>query len=106
MVVVESDDWQDWGNNILAPEKLAKIEKVVENLGPIILEHWFYRGGSAPDRLIFEDYESVRNYLGTRVAPGDAIHIWNYAELCRDDNSLTNGKYPDARGRTPKRGAY
>lgn len=106
MVIGEGDDWQDHGYNILAPENLAKIERVLERQGPVILEHWFYRRGGAPDRLIFEDYEELREYLGSRVAPGDALHFWSFAEVCRNDNGLADGKYPDAQGRTPRRGAY
>ena len=105
-MIGESDDWRDHGYNILAPEILAKVERVLEKQGPVILEHWFYRSGRSPDRLIFEDYDKLREYLGSSVAAGDALHIWNFAEVCRDDNSLADGKYPDAQGRTPRRGAY
>lgn len=105
MVVVESDDWQDWGRSILAPDVLARIELAMEQ-SPVILEHWFYRGGSAPDRLVFDSYEDFREYLASKVAPGDSLYLWNYAELCRDDNDFAHGKYPDARGRTPRLGAY
>ena len=70
------------------------------------MEHWFYRGARAPSRLIFDDYEELVTYINTNSNAGDAFYLWNFSELCRDDNQLTMGKFPDAVGRTPRRGAY
>ncbi|MBI3464439.1 MAG: hypothetical protein HY000_15495 [Planctomycetes bacterium] len=90
---------------MLSPERLHLIREVLEQ-SPVILEHWFYRAGRAPDRLVFDDYEALEACLRTRTCPGDAIHVWRYEALCRDDNSLTHGKCPDTDGLVPKRGAY
>lgn len=103
------DDVNGWsadGRNILSPDRMDAVRKVLEDQGPVIVEHWFYYGARAPDRIVFDDYEQFIAYLKTMARPGDAFHIWNFADLCRDDNTLVNGKYPDAEGRVPARGAY
>jgi hypothetical protein len=101
----ENREWSTTGPNILAPDQLANIERALEQ-APIIVEHRHYYGSRAPDRLIFEEYEDVVTYLKTHARPGDKFYVWNYGELCRDDNPVASGKYPDAQGRTPRGGAY
>ena len=103
------DDGGDWsleGRNILTPDRLAAIRHVLENVGPVIVEHWFYYGSCSPDRLVFEDYQEFMEYLRSNAKPGDALHVWDFARACRDDNTLINGKYPDEQGRAPNGGAY
>jgi hypothetical protein len=102
----DGNEWTADGSNILAPDALAAIRHVLENVGPVIVEHWFYYGGRSPDRLVFEDFDELLAYLRENAKPGDALDIWNFAEVCRQDNRLIEGKYPDAQGRVPKRGAY
>lgn len=104
MVIVESDDWKQ-GPTILSPENLALLQRTLEET-LVIVEHWFYRGSRAPNRLFFDDFGELEEYLRTHAAPGDSFWIWRYDELCRDDNSLVHAKYPDDRGRVPSRGAY
>jgi hypothetical protein len=104
-VINEDDEWSQTGRNILSPEALAKIAAVLER-GCVILEHRFYRGCTAPYRLVFDDYEELLDYLKYNARPGDNFIAWSYDDLCRDDNSIAYGKYPDAIGRTPRRGAY
>lgn len=89
----------------MAPDRQAMIREALEQTA-VIVEHWFYRGSRSPDRLVFDDFEELEEYLRTQARPGDAIHVWRYDELCRDDNSLTHGKYPDTDGKVPRRGAY
>jgi hypothetical protein len=101
----EKDRWSVHGRNILTPEKRAAIRECLER-SPIIVEHWFYYGGRSPDRLIFDDIEDFDDYLQSRARPGDAFHIWEFATLCRDDDTVANGKYPDADGCVPEQGAY
>ena len=100
------DQWSLTGANILASEQLAKIERVLKEQGPIILEHRFYRGARAPDRLVFDDFDEFFAYLKSQARPGDSFWVWNYAELCKDNNELARGKYPDASGRVPLLGSY
>jgi hypothetical protein len=101
----EDDDWSKAGASILAPELLAKVRSVLEQQ-PIIVEHRLYRASSPPLRLIFDEYEDFLKHLESRARPGDHLLIWRYADLCRDDNWLADGKYPDDAGNVPRGGAY
>jgi hypothetical protein len=101
----EADNWSRSGRNIISDDRLELIRATMEESG-IIVEHWFYRGGSAPERLVFDDFEKFQEYLDGNASPGDAFHVWRYDELCRNDNSLTTGKYPDTDGSVPEGGAY
>lgn len=101
----EVENWSTTGANILAPQLLDRVRAILEQQ-PIIVEHGLYRGASAPLRLIFEEYEDFLDYLKSRAKPGDRFLIWGFGDLCRNDNWLANGKYPDEVGRTPRGGAY
>jgi hypothetical protein len=97
-----------WGSeapNILAPERIAAIKQAFEG-SSLIVAHYFLFGGRAPDSMIFEDYEDFEEYLRTEVRPGDNLCFWRYNDLCRDDNLVTYGKYPNAEGQVPTGGAY
>jgi hypothetical protein len=100
-----SHEWSSEGHNILTADRLAAIREVLEKTGPVIVEHWFYYGGCSPERLVFEDYDELVAYI-TSANGGDAFHVWNYAQVCRDDNGLVNGKRPDSEGRVPLGGSY
>ena len=102
----EADEWGPNGRTITSPETLGAIRHCLETNGSVIVEHWFYRGSRAPDRMVFDDYEAFIEYLDSNAFAGDAIHVWSYSDLCRSDNELVNGKCPDDDGLTPKRGAY
>jgi hypothetical protein len=101
----EEDQWSIEGRKILDPSKLATIRDGLER-SPVIVEHWFYRLGRSPRRVIFDDFEDFEQYLRDEAGPGDAFHVWEFASLCRDENTLVNGKYPDSEGRVPETGAY
>ncbi|HSS97799.1 MAG TPA: hypothetical protein VLK33_12250 [Terriglobales bacterium] len=102
---LEADDWTTDGAKITAPETLQSIQKTLEE-APIVIEHWFYRGSSAPDRIIFDDFDDFMEYLNCKASAGDKIYIWNFSTTCNDKNRLASGKCPDDNGRTPKKGAY
>ena len=102
----DGNGWSAEGRNILGEDRMSAIRKVLEDKGPVIVEHWFYYGSRAPERIVFDDYEQFVEYLNTKARPGDAFHVWDFADLCRHDNTPVNGKYPDAEGRVPARGAY
>jgi hypothetical protein len=102
----EADDWTADGRKITASEALDAIRRCLEDQGPIIVEHWFYRGGCAPHRLVLDSYEAFIEYLNSHASAGDAVHVWSFATACRDDNELASGKCPDEVGLVPRRGAY
>jgi hypothetical protein len=102
----EADRWTTEGPKIDAPENLEAVRRVLEEQGPVIVEHWHYRGSRAPDRLVFDEYEEFARYLEQQCVAGDAVHVWDYAALCRDDNHLVYGKCPDENGQVPRGGAY
>ena len=102
----DGNGWSREGRNILSAERMAAIRDVLENKGPVIVEHWFYYGSRSPDRIVFEDYDQLVEYLAKKAGRGDALYVWDYAAVCRDDNTLAHGKYPDAEGRVPARGSY
>jgi hypothetical protein len=102
----ESDDWVAAGAKINTPENLQSIRQVLEEVGPIIVEHWFYRGSSAPDRIVFDEFEDFEEFLKTKPTAGDAINVWSFAALCTPQNRLASGKCPDDKGRVPRKGAY
>jgi hypothetical protein len=102
----EADEWTPDGRKILTDENLKAIRATLEDEGPIIVEHWFYRGSRSPKRLVFEAVEDFLGYVENHARPGDAFHVWSYAAVCRDDNELVSGKYPDEKGEVPRKGAY
>jgi hypothetical protein len=102
----EDDDWTADGRKITSSEVLEAVRRCMENEGPIIVEHWFYRGSCAPDRSVCDDYEAFVEYLNAHAHAGDSIHVWSFAAACRNDNELASGKCPDEDGLVPRRGAY
>ena len=102
----EKDEWTTDGAKITSPENLANIKAVLEDEAPIIVEHWFYRGSSAPDRVIFDDFEDFVDYLNEKASAGDMVNVWNFGRACTQKNVLAYGKCPDDEDRVPKKGAY
>jgi hypothetical protein len=100
----DADSWGP-GPSILASDTLAALRSALAQT-PLIVEHRHYRGASAPDRLIFEDADALEEHLRERTRPGDAIWVWRFDALCRDDNALAHGKVPDVDGSVPAHGAY
>jgi hypothetical protein len=102
----EADEWSPDGRKILSAENVEVIRKTLEEEGPVILEHWHYRGACSPDRLVFDDFEDFLGYIQVQARIGDAFHVWSYAAVCRDDNEIAGGKFPDEDGWVPRGGAY
>lgn len=102
----EDDGWSVDGRKITDTAALNAIRQCLDREGPIIVEHWFYRGSCAPDRFVFDEMDEFTEYLNTKAKAGDAIHVWSFGAVCRDDNELAGGKCPDDNGLIPKRGAY
>src|SRR5437867_12542061 len=97
-------EWTDTGENILSSKNLAAVERYLEDVGAIAVQHWHYYGASAPTRLTFDAFEDFKAYLDSRVKPGDAIDVWPFPTDIA--NALARGKYPDGEGRVPVGGAY
>jgi hypothetical protein len=104
VIRVEADNWGP-GPSILAEDRLETLRAALEETA-VIVEHWFYRGSSGPDRFVTESFDDLVEYLRHKTRPGDSIWCWRYDQLCRDDNSLTHAKVPDEGGMVPARGAY
>jgi hypothetical protein len=100
----EGDGWGA-GPSILSADTLAALRSAMEET-PLIVEHRFYRGSRAPDRLVFDGADELEAYLRERTRPGDSFWVWRWDLLCRDDNPLAHGKVPDMDGAVPQQGAY
>jgi hypothetical protein len=101
----QQDGWTTDGKKITSDENLALIREAMEE-GPIIVQHWFYRGSSAPDYLIFSDIEVFQVHLAQKARPGDAFDVWSFPAVCHSEQALAGGKLPDTDGTVPLRGAY
>lgn len=102
----EDDGWTLDGSKISDTAALERIRKCLVDEGPVILEHWFYRGSCAPDRLVIDSYDEFIEYLNTKAFAGDAMHVWSFAAVCGNDNTIVDGKCPDDAGMIPRTGAY
>jgi hypothetical protein len=102
---VERDNWTPEGSKITEPTKLETIELALKK-GPILVEHWFYHGASAPEHLVFEEFDEFEAWLNEQTYAGDAIDVWSWAETCPRERILVEGKCPDEQGLVPKGGAY
>jgi hypothetical protein len=101
----EPDEWTTTGETILSAENRVKLEQEFKR-GPVVIQHWLYRGMSGPRLTTAEDMDEFEAYLTAHAVPGDAFDIWSFAECCGQDKQLAGGKLPDIDGCTPKRGAY
>lgn len=51
----EADDWRPGGQQITAAQTLTAVQRCLEEEGPIIVEHRFYRGQKrCQDRMALE----------------------------------------------------
>jgi len=102
---VAGDDWTRTGPVVTSTENDEAI-RVLLDRGPIIVEHKFYRGGSSPHRLVFDDYEDYKAYLGETGRAGDVLTIWGWEDVCTDEAKAVYGKCSDDDGYTPTKGPY
>src|SRR5580765_2361100 len=98
---MNDDGWTIDGKRITDPGVLLQLRSVLEDESPLIVEHRFYRGASAPHRFVCDSFETLERYLATNARPGDHFWFWRYEDCCRDDNSIEHGKVPDSEGRVP-----
>jgi hypothetical protein len=102
-VRVEQDRWGP-GPSILDPRQLEQLRAALTET-PLIVEHWYYRGGRAPRLFAFDDFEELQKHLAA-ARPGDAFDVWRYDRACRRDNLFATGKRPDSDGAVPAGGPY
>lgn len=101
----EPDNWIEDGTKILSDESESKIKASLA-IGPIIVQHWYYRGASCPRIFGFDYFEEFEEYLKQNAIPGDAFDIWSFVDVCKRENKLTEGKLHDTDGCVPKGGSY
>ena len=102
----ESDEWAEGLPAISEHSTLEVMKKAFAQNKIVVVEHWFYRGSRAPDRLVFDDFNMFEDYLKENGRAGDAIHVFDVTDALKDGNELVRGKCPNERGKTPKKGAY
>jgi hypothetical protein len=100
-----SDEWTITGA-VLDNVALAALRPILEDESPVIVEHRFYRGASAPHRFLVERHEDLVAYVRERGRPGDSFYFWVFERCCPDSQAVAHGKLPDAEGRIPVGGAY
>ena len=91
--------------NVLAPEQLDAIRQAFVG-SSVIVEHRFLAGGRCPDSFVFDDFADFEEYLHSKARPGDNFWFWRYNDLCRNENSVAHGQYPNSDGQTFDGGAY
>src|SRR4051812_30011590 len=96
----DGQEWSDAGENILSPKNLAAIERHLDDVGAIVVQHWHFYGSQAPTFLAFNDFDSFKAYLDANVGPGDAIDVWPFPSDIQA--AIARAKYPDKQGRVPK----
>src|SRR5262245_20704573 len=102
----EADRWTVNGEKITSPEKLDAIRGVLDNEGPILVEHRFLRGARAPETIAFNDFDEFVAYLTENARAGDNVLVWSLWPFMRDTPPLAHGKCPDSDGCVPQGGAY
>lgn len=104
--IVESDGWTVNGAKITDSHGLEAIRSTIGRRGPLILEHKFYRAATGPKYSLFDEFDEFIEYLAREPKVGDMLTAWMLCDVCRDDNTVAAGKYPDDDGRVPEGGAY
>jgi hypothetical protein len=100
------DEWVVDSDLSINPELLGRIRQRIEDVSAVIVEHRFYRAGSAPHRFVFDSYDALDTYLRERTRPGDSFYFWEYESCCTDANFMAHGKVPNDEGKVPRRGSY
>lgn len=100
----EKDDWAPNGTRILSEESIRIIKDALSR-GPIMVQHWYYRG-SFPDVFTFPDFLDFQGHIEENTIPGNAFKIWSFADLCKGENMIICGKLHDDDGCVPSGGAY
>ena len=84
----------------------VQFQTLLEDVCPIIVEHWFYKGSRAPHRFVCDDLSVLLEYFDKHAGVGDAFHFWRFDLCCSDAAVLCHGSVPNANGELPPPGAY
>lgn len=101
----EADSWSSAGPAITEAATLEAIRTELER-GPVIVEHWHYRGGGSPSRYVFEDWEAFEAFLSSAPFAGDILDVWSFTDLCTSAGRIASGKCPADDGTVPAGGSY
>src|SRR5690348_4914015 len=93
--ISDTDERTADGTRITSAENLAKVGRVLKDEAPVIVEHWFDRRSTCPERYVFDDFEDLMKYLNENARAGDVINVWNFGKTCTAENRLAHGKCPD-----------
>lgn len=100
------DQWLYDGARITDPAVLDQLDRVLEEVSDLIVEHRFFHGARAPHRFVCNSGPALRAYLAEQGHPGDSFYLWEFEQCCKDGSVRFQGKVPDANGRVPSGGAY
>ena len=102
----EPDNWVKNGDIFSTEKNLNVLKDTIENGAFLIVEHWHYRGASAPGRFVLEDFEDFVDYLKENAIAGDIIDVFDLTEAWSSKEIFLSGKCPDETGEIPEKGAY
>jgi hypothetical protein len=100
----DSSNWSNKESNILSKENLDAVRNHLAKVRQVVVLHWHFCGAHAPTPFAFDDFDEFETYLKSKVNVGDAIDIWPFPRDAK--NTIASGKYPDADGKVPVKGAY
>ena len=99
------ENWISGFENLYAPEVQVRIRDILERHF-LIVEHWKLNAGSAPNKVVFDDYADFVRYLHEETRPGDNLWCWDWGQLLTSENAALHGKVPNNRGHGHRGGAY
>jgi len=102
----DRSNWISAGSKITSESSLALIREELEDEGPILVCHWFYKAGCGPDFLLFNEEQEFIQYLVDSAHAGDAIGVWSCLRITNNLEPIADGKCPDKNERIPEFGSY
>jgi hypothetical protein len=77
--------------DLLDRASLQRLREALEE-SPVIVELRFPGSPHPPERMVFNDYAMLIDYLGLVARSGDVISVWRFDEACRPDNVLARSR--------------
>jgi hypothetical protein len=75
----------------------AELLRDAARESPVIVEIRFAGTAHPPERIVFNHYAMLTDYLARVARPGDTITVWRYKDACRSDNVLVRTKNSNTR---------